>query len=330
MTTLQAELADVRAELARTKEQLLRAEARAEGERIGYARAYADAHASAMAQALAALKDALSTTPAPASRRRSVAAPSLYVLGDEHGRMLAGVSANPRARARERKGTLLAHAPADTATAESLGLSSREWRTPTPDAVAYVAAHAVTRTSVRTHTYADEARTDAYAQRSYTPPPSPLFPPPPPSVPSPSTPLYPPSPRGSPDDDGGVRTPDDAHHADGTLPFERPADAGPPAESLRDGVERVFLAARGKPYRWQRRDDDASRELMALAGDGGMAEVLERWGHGVTATYRQRCDSLTDLVRRWNDNATPEERAPRRTSTGPAPASKHDDNPQPW
>ncbi|MFP2959924.1 hypothetical protein ACLEPN_19340 [Myxococcus sp. 1LA] len=108
-----------------------------------------------------------------------------------------------------------------------------------------------------------------------------------------------------------------AHHADGTLPFERPLDAGPPAESLRDGVERVFLAAKGKPYRWQRGDDDACRKLMALAGDGGVREVLERWGHGVTAVFRQRCDSLSALVSAGT--TTPRPRSARRAARPPAP-----------
>lgn len=94
-----------------------------------------------------------------------------------------------------------------------------------------------------------------------------------------------------------------------TLPFEPPPSIAPAAESLPDGVERVFLAARGCSYTWQPyRDDPAARRLLALAGTGGVSEVLRRWGHGVEARYRQRCDTLADLVRRWEANATPEYR----------------------
>lgn len=94
-----------------------------------------------------------------------------------------------------------------------------------------------------------------------------------------------------------------------TLPFEPPPSIAPAAESLPDGVERVFFAARGCSYTWQPyRDDPAARRLLALAGTGGVSEVLRRWGHGVEARYRQRCDTLADLVRRWEANATPEYR----------------------
>ncbi|WP_426750216.1 hypothetical protein [Myxococcus sp. Y35] len=78
-------------------------------------------------------------------------------------------------------------------------------------------------------------------------------------------------------------------------------------ESLPDGVNRVHLAAKGVPYEWRPgRDDAAARELLSR---GTVAEVLRRWEHGLRAHYKQRCDTLVDLVRRWEANATPEHRA---------------------
>lgn len=79
-------------------------------------------------------------------------------------------------------------------------------------------------------------------------------------------------------------------------------------ESLPDGIQREFREAREADYTWKPgRDDPASRELLSLAGAAGAAEVVRRWGNGVRARYKQRCDTLSDLVRRWEANATPED-----------------------
>lgn len=87
-------------------------------------------------------------------------------------------------------------------------------------------------------------------------------------------------------------------------------------EPLPDGIQREFREARGVAYTWKPgRDDPASRELLSLAGAGGVPEVLRRWGHGVRARFKQRCDTLVDLVRRWDANATPEEGS---APTGPS------------
>lgn len=92
-----------------------------------------------------------------------------------------------------------------------------------------------------------------------------------------------------------------------TLPFELPPQ-GPQTESLRDGVERVFREVKGCEYSWGHFDDNATRTLLSLAGSGGVPEVLRRWSHGLRANFKQRCDTLANLVRKWNDNATPEAR----------------------
>ncbi|QDE90158.1 hypothetical protein BHS06_14980 [Myxococcus xanthus] len=77
-------------------------------------------------------------------------------------------------------------------------------------------------------------------------------------------------------------------------------------ESLPDGVNRVCLEVKGVPYDWRPgRDDAAARELLSR---GTVAEVLRRWEHGLRAQFKQRCDTLSDLVRRWEANATPEHR----------------------
>ncbi|MBZ4395147.1 hypothetical protein [Myxococcus sp. AS-1-15] len=95
-----------------------------------------------------------------------------------------------------------------------------------------------------------------------------------------------------------------------TLPFELPPQQESPAESLPDGVARVFREAKGCDYHWRgRADDDASRTLLSLAGAGGVPEILRRLSNGLRARFKQRCDHLTDLARKWNDNAAPEERA---------------------
>ncbi|NVJ13153.1 hypothetical protein [Myxococcus sp. AM010] len=86
-------------------------------------------------------------------------------------------------------------------------------------------------------------------------------------------------------------------------------------ESLPDGVNRVCLAAKGVPYEWRPgRDDPAARELLSR---GGVAEVLRRWEHGLRAQFKQRCDTLSDLVKRWEANATPE----HRNEAGQAPGA---------
>ncbi|NTX57375.1 hypothetical protein HR086_39360 [Myxococcus sp. CA039A] len=109
-----------------------------------------------------------------------------------------------------------------------------------------------------------------------------------------------------------------------TLPFELPPQAEPHTESLPDGVGRVFANAKGCEYRWRgRADDDASRALLSLAGRGGVPEVLRRLDNGVRALFKQRCDNLGDLVRKWNDNATPEARP---TSSARAPGRPLNDN----
>ncbi|MBJ6762782.1 hypothetical protein JGU66_18620 [Myxococcaceae bacterium JPH2] len=113
-----------------------------------------------------------------------------------------------------------------------------------------------------------------------------------------------------------------ARHADGSLPFEAPP-AAVREESLPDGLMRVHLEVKGKPYTWQpHRDDTAALALLARAkADGaGVPEVLQRWRHGLGAQYRQRCDTLRDLVQRWEANATPEHRA----GTGPPSAHAAD------
>ncbi|WP_141620123.1 hypothetical protein [Myxococcus sp. AB036A] len=85
-------------------------------------------------------------------------------------------------------------------------------------------------------------------------------------------------------------------------------------ESLPDGVNRVCLEVKGVPYEWRPgRDDPAARELLSR---GSVAEVLRRWEHGLRAHYRQRCDTLSDLVKRWEANATPE----HRNDAGQAPS----------
>jgi hypothetical protein len=95
-----------------------------------------------------------------------------------------------------------------------------------------------------------------------------------------------------------------------TLPFELPPQQEPPAESLPDGVARVFREAKGCDYHWRgRADDDASRTLLSLTGAGGVPEILRRLSNGLRARFKQRCDHLGDLARKWNDNAAPEERA---------------------
>ncbi|MCY1047572.1 hypothetical protein OV208_40105 [Corallococcus sp. bb12-1] len=120
------------------------------------------------------------------------------------------------------------------------------------------------------------------------------------------------------------------------LPFELPPEADAPVEPLQDGVDRLFREVKGAAYTWRPgRDDTASRTLLSLAGQGGVPEVLRRWRHGLTATFRQRCDTLADLVQRWEANAQPEARAGtgppgRRASAGPAPASPPEEYPQPF
>ncbi|WP_141330927.1 hypothetical protein [Myxococcus sp. AB025B] len=109
-----------------------------------------------------------------------------------------------------------------------------------------------------------------------------------------------------------------------TLPFELPPQQEPPAESLPDGVERVFREVKGCGYRWRgRADDDASRTLLSLAGAGGVPEILRRLSNGLRARFKQRCDHLTDLARKWNDNAAPEERAVSARAPG-RPLSNND------
>ncbi|NOJ77184.1 hypothetical protein [Myxococcus xanthus] len=86
-------------------------------------------------------------------------------------------------------------------------------------------------------------------------------------------------------------------------------------ESLPDGVNRVCLEVKGVPYEWRPgRDDAAARELLSR---GNVAEVLRRLENGLRAHFKQRCDTLTDLVRRWEANATPE----HRNDAGRAPSS---------
>ncbi|WP_254628048.1 hypothetical protein [Myxococcus sp. CA040A] len=83
-------------------------------------------------------------------------------------------------------------------------------------------------------------------------------------------------------------------------------------ETLPDGVNRLNLEVKGVPYDWRPgRDDAAARELLSR---GPVAEVLRRLENGLRAQFKQRVDTLPDLVRRWEANATPEERA------GSAPA----------
>lgn len=84
-------------------------------------------------------------------------------------------------------------------------------------------------------------------------------------------------------------------------------------ETLPDGVNRLNLEVKGVPYDWRPgRDDAAGRELLSR---GPVAEVLRRLENGLRAQYKQRVDTLPDLVRRWEANATPEER-------GGTPAAK--------
>lgn len=86
-------------------------------------------------------------------------------------------------------------------------------------------------------------------------------------------------------------------------------------ESLPDGVNRVCMAVKGVSYDWRPgRDDPAARELLSR---GTVAEVLRRLENGLQARFKQRVDTLPDLVRRWEANATPE----HRNDAGQAPSS---------
>ncbi|SDD64682.1 hypothetical protein [Myxococcus virescens] len=94
-------------------------------------------------------------------------------------------------------------------------------------------------------------------------------------------------------------------------------------ESLPDGVNRVHLAVKGVPYDWRPgRDDPAARDLLSR---GSVAEVLRRLENGLRAHFKQRCDTLTDLVRRWEANATPEHRADAGQPSAPAEARRRTD-----
>ncbi|AEI65596.1 hypothetical protein [Corallococcus macrosporus] len=97
----------------------------------------------------------------------------------------------------------------------------------------------------------------------------------------------------------------------------RGSSAGSVAEeSLPDGVNRVCMAVKGVPYEWRPgRDDPAARELLSR---GSVAEVLRRWEYGLRAHYRQRCDTISDLVKRWEANATPEHRNDTGQASGAA------------
>lgn len=95
-------------------------------------------------------------------------------------------------------------------------------------------------------------------------------------------------------------------------PRERPAQPPPTSragdEALPDGIQREYREARDAEYTWRLgRDDPASRTLLSLAGEAGAPEVLRRWRNGVRARFKQRCDTLPDLVKRWEANATPED-----------------------
>jgi len=103
----------------------------------------------------------------------------------------------------------------------------------------------------------------------------------------------------------------------GDAPAERQPEADlsalAPGDSLRDALESVWLAERGAPYVWGRRDDMATRRLVELSPDAG--EILRRWRIGLQRRF-PAATCVSDLAKHWNAYAAPEQPA------GAAPPSR--------
>lgn len=92
-------------------------------------------------------------------------------------------------------------------------------------------------------------------------------------------------------------------------PREGAVGVAPTEPPLRDQLEADFAAARGRPYAWARRDDDAVGTLLGLPG-ASWEEIRRRWGIALRTSF-PRCRGVADLLREWNSYATDEPTRPK-------------------
>jgi hypothetical protein len=132
------------------------------------------------------------------------------------------------------------------------------------------------------------------------------------TAPSASAEDQPKTPLGSP----SALSPSTQHPAPRSLSLNLPANADAlPPEPVRAGkakadkptnprhapmVKRLvatFLEIRGVAYAFGPRD---AKEVSTLLGLGDDDEIDRRWRRGLLGQFKQQCDSLADLVSRWN------------------------------
>lgn len=107
-----------------------------------------------------------------------------------------------------------------------------------------------------------------------------------------------------------TETETDAGDGDGTPEPPPPARPAPVrlVGGLRDGLDAAYLKAKGVPFDWRRKDEEAIRALLAYPE----AEVLRRWEIALNAAF-PTCLGVFSLVEHWNAYAAP------RTAGGAGP-----------